>query len=293
MNSAREQQPGRLAIIAGGGKLPLYVAEAARRAGEDPLIIAMEGETALDWSGWDHVWLGLGNVAGFDQIAHSNNIDRVVMCGAIKRRPALSELRLNLATLLKVPEGIRKLVSGGDNALLTMVANLIERRGRRVIGAHEIAPDLLAETGPIGQHRPDKEAIADIGVAIDAALTIGRLDIGQAAVTVGGRVVALEGPEGTDEVLLRVADLKSAGRVSSRRRGVLVKLCKPGQDERMDLPSIGVSTLENAHKAGLAGVAIEAGRSLVLDRQAVCDFADRHGMFVYGIDPQQTEGRAP
>ncbi|MFB2605773.1 UDP-2,3-diacylglucosamine diphosphatase LpxI domain-containing protein, partial [Rhizobium phaseoli] len=118
----------------------------------------------------------------------------------------------------------------------------------------------------------------------EAAETLGRLDVGQGAVSIGGRIVALEGLEGTDEMLDRVAGLRAAGRISARRRGVLVKLCKPQQDVRADLPAIGLSTVLNAGKAGLAGIAVEAGRSLVLDRAAVIRAADGAGLFVCGLD---------
>jgi DUF1009 family protein len=110
------------------------------------------------------------------------------------------------------------------------------------------------------------------------------LDVGQGAVSVGGRIVALEGVEGTDQMIERVAGLRAAKRISQRRRGVLVKLCKPQQDLRADLPSIGVSTILNAKAAGLGGIAVEAGRALILERKAAIDAADAAGMFIFGID---------
>jgi DUF1009 family protein len=165
-----------------------------------------------------------------------------------------------------------------------MVIKLIEGEGLRVVGAHEIAPDLLATVGPLGAIAPGDDDRRDIARAGEAADALGRLDIGQGAVSIGGRVVATEGLEGTDGMLERVAALRAAGRISPRRRGVLVKLCKPQQDIRADLPAIGVSTVLNAKAAGLAGVAIEAGRSLVLDRGALVKAADENGLFVCGID---------
>jgi DUF1009 family protein len=165
-----------------------------------------------------------------------------------------------------------------------MVITLIEENGRRVVGAHEIAPDLLASVGPLGAVRPSLDNAKDIARAAEAADALGRLDVGQGSVSVGGRIVALEGVEGTDSMLERVTELRSAGRISQRRRGVLVKLCKPQQDIRADLPSIGISTIENLQRAGLAGVAVEAGRSLILERDAVIKAADEAGIFVCGLD---------
>ncbi|MBY5817456.1 LpxI family protein [Rhizobium leguminosarum] len=275
---------GRLAIIAGGGFLPSYVAEAARAAGENPVIVALKDESDRRWEGYDHAVIGIGDFAALEGLLNRYGIGRVVMSGSVRRRPEWREVRPTLRTLMKMPAAIRTLLSGGDDTVLQMVIRLIEGNGRRVVGAHEIAPDLLAAVGPLGTAIPGEEDRRDINRAAEAAEMLGRLDVGQGAVAIGGRIVALEGLEGTDEMLERVAGLRAAGRISPRRRGALVKLCKPQQDIRADLPAIGVSTVLNARKAGLAGVAVEAGRSLVLDRAAVIKAADEAGLFVCGID---------
>ncbi|QHW24505.1 LpxI family protein [Rhizobium leguminosarum bv. viciae 248] len=275
---------GRLAIIAGGGFLPSYIAEAARAAGENPVIVALKDESDRRWEGYDHAVIGIGDFAALEGLLNRYGIGRVVMSGSVRRRPEWREVRPTLRTLMKMPAAIRTLLSGGDDTVLQMVIRLIEGNGRRVVGAHEIAPDLLAAVGPLGTAIPGEEDRRDINRAAEAAEMLGRLDVGQGAVAIGGRIVALEGLEGTDEMLERVAGLRAAGRISPRRRGALVKLCKPQQDIRADLPAIGVSTVLNARKAGLAGVAVEAGRSLVLDRAAVIKAADEAGLFVCGID---------
>lgn len=283
---------GRLAIIAGNGRLPLYVAEAARRRGEQPFIFALRNESSADWTGFDHEQIGIGEIARFKRRADELGIGRIVMSGGVSSRPPLTDMRLGLAGLLKIPTMIRTIIGGGDNTVLTAVIGLLENGRRKVISVQDIAPSLLSELGPIGKIAPDDASLKDLKVAVKAARLIGTLDFGQGAVAVGGRVVALEGPEGTDAMLARVADLKQAGRISSKRRGVLVKLCKPGQDIRVDLPSAGLATVENAHAAGLAGVALEAGRSLLLDADKAKAFADSHDMFVIGIEPETIEGGA-
>ncbi|NYT30025.1 LpxI family protein [Rhizobium sp. WYCCWR 11128] len=284
MTLSGDTAAGRLAIIAGGGLLPSYVAEAARAAGENPVIVALKDESDRRWEGYDHAVIGVGDFAALEGLLNRYGIGRVVMSGSVRRRPEWREVRPTLRTLMKMPATIRTLLSGGDDRVLQMVIRLIEGNGRRVVGAHEIAPDLLAAVGPLGTAIPGEEDRRDINRAAQAAEMLGRLDVGQGAVAIGGRIVALEGLEGTDEMLERVADLRAAGRISPRRRGALVKLCKPQQDIRADLPAIGVSTVLNARKAGLAGVAVEAGRSLVLDRAAVIKAADEAGLFVCGID---------
>lgn len=284
MAAQSPDKKGRLAIIAGSGLLPFYVAGAARAAGEDPFVIELRNESDFQFDAFEHAAIGVGDMAGLDTLFRKHGIDRVVMSGGVARRPEWREIHPNLKSILKLPSVIRTLLSGGDDAVLQMVIKLIEANGCRVIGAHEIAPDLLVQTGPLGMHKPGDEDLRDIDRAASAAVALGVLDVGQGAVSVGGRIVALEGVEGTDRMLERVATLRSEAKISPRRKGVLVKLCKPQQDVRADLPSIGVSTVRNALSAGLAGIAVEAGRALVLQRDEMIREADAAGLFVCGID---------
>lgn len=278
---------GRLALIAGGGKLPLFVAEAARHAGETPFIVALRNEADQDWSGFDHEIIGIADMQAISSAFRKHNVRRVVMSGAVRRRPEWRDIRPTMASIVRIPEMIRTLKSGGDNALLVSVISLIESLGCKVIGVHEVAPDLLADSGSLTSVRPNADDLKDIVAASRAASLLGQLDIGQGSVAVGGRVVALEGAEGTDAMLQRVATMRADGRISLHRKGVLVKLCKPQQDERADLPAVGLETIRHAHAAGLAGVALEAGRSLLLDRLETISLANKLGLFISGIDPSE------
>lgn len=281
---------GRLAIISGRGLLPLHLAQAAREGGEDPFIVALSDEADHRFDGFEHISVGVGNLAAIEKCFRDLKIGRVVMSGGVARRPEWRNIRPTLKTILKMPSVVRTLMSRGDDTVLQMVIKLIEGMGCTVIGAHEIAPGLLARLGPLGQMSPAGDDLRDISRGVEAALALGHLDIGQGAVSVGGRVVAMEGVEGTDAMLQRVAELRISGRISARRRGVLVKLCKPQQDMRADLPTIGPSTVENAARAGLAGIAVEAGRALVLEEAALISAADAAGIFVCGIDPTLENG---
>ncbi|HEV7310715.1 LpxI family protein [Ensifer sp.] len=283
--ASRAASGGRLAIIAGGGALPHHVAEAVRARGENPYVIALSREAEeSDWLDFDHSVLAIGDFANISRTFRDEGIDRVVLSGWVRRRPEWRDIRPTFKTLAKIPSVLKTLVSGGDDAVLRMAMQLIEASGAHVIGVHEVVPNLLAEPGPIGAVTPDGDDRRDIEAGIAAANALGTLDVGQGAVAIGGRVVALEGAEGTDAMLERVAMLKMEGRVSARRRGVLVKLCKPGQDLRADLPSIGPSTVELAKRAGLAGIAVEAGRALVLERTDVVAIANQTGIFVTGVE---------
>lgn len=277
----------RLAIIAGSGSLPLHVALAAKAAGEDPFIIRLRDDCTVDWSGFDHDTITIGDVRRLKDIVTSHSIGRVVLSGAVSKRPEWNEIHPTVKVFLQLPSIIKTLLSGGDDAVLQMVVKLLEGLGLRVLGAHEIAPDILVSTGSLTNTQPGKEDLVDIKAGIRAAHVLGLMDIGQGGVSVGGRIIALEGAEGTDQMLERVASLRQQRRISQRRKGVLVKLCKPQQDIRADLPTVGVSTIVNAHKAGLAGIAVEAGRAFILNRGDMLSEANRLGLFVYGIDASE------
>lgn len=280
---SREPGRGRVAILAGAGNLPTHVARAIRSAGEDPFIIALSDEADGDWASFQHERIGTGDFAAVERIVRVNSIDRLILSGSVKRRPEWREIRPTWKTLARMPSVVRTLLRGGDDQVLRMVIALIEGAGARVIGAHEVAPDLVATHGSLTSIEPDAASKRDIAAGREAALALGRLDVGQAAVAIGGRVVALEGVEGTDEMLARVADLRGRGRLSTSRKGVLVKFCKPDQDERADLPTIGAGTVKGLIEAGLAGVAVEAGRSLLLEREAAIAAADQAGIFIAGV----------
>jgi DUF1009 family protein len=171
----------------------------------------------------------------------------------------------------------------GDDGLLAIVVRTIEEEGIRVVGAHQIVPDLLAPEGPVGAERPHKADMRDVQAAYKAAHALGALDIGQGAVAIGGRVIAVEGIEGTDGLLERVRDMRGHGRLAGKGRGVLVKCAKPGQELRADLPAIGPRTVTMAHAAGLAGIGVEADHSLILEGAEVVRLADSLGVFVVGL----------
>lgn len=282
--SQNHQSDGRLAIIAGYGQLPLDVALAVKNLDENPFIFKLIDESDQVWDGFETTSFQIGDFSYLKQQISERGITRIVMAGGVKKRPQISQVRPSLNTILALPSIIKKIISGGDDALLRGFIELIEAQGCKVVGAHEIVPNLLAETGTIGIHRPDKVSQLDMNVAVEAALMLGELDIGQAAVAVSGRVVALEGLEGTDAMLERVEGLRKAGRLPNGKKGVLVKFCKPKQDMRADLPTIGPETVEHAKRAGLAGIVLEAGKSFILHRDDTIKAADAAGLFIQGAE---------
>ena len=162
------------------------------------------------------------------------------------------------------------------------VVKEIEGEGMRVVGIHDVMPELLVKTGNLTKHKPDKQALADIERGVEVALALGKLDVGQSVIVQQGLVLGAEGIEGTDELIKRCGTYQRKG-----VGGVLVKLRKPQQDMRIDLPTIGTKTIENLHNAGMRGVAVHAGNALIVDEVAVIKTADEFGMFIVGIEPKE------
>jgi DUF1009 family protein len=281
-----ELRPGeRIAVGAGAGRLPVELVERLVANGHRPFVVLIEGEADAKSSvltGQDHWIMPLEHIGLAAARFRREGVTHLVMAGGVGRRLRLRSLRPSLGILHMIPHVAASLARGDDN-LLRAIVRYYEGLGITVVGAHEIMPDLLAPPGVLTTHAPKARDRADLKAAAIAARAIGALDIGQAAIAIGGRAVALEGIEGTDGLLQRTVGLRSNGRIAGRRGGVLVKCSKPTQELRADLPTIGVGTVELAHAAGLAGIGIEADRSIVLDTGAVAARADELGLFVVGL----------
>lgn len=273
-----------LGIICGGGNFPGLVAEAALRQGRRPVMFGIRGwADAPIVERYDHHWIALGQAGRLFRLARAENCREVVLIGMLLR-PPLRAIRLDWLTVKLMPQFLLCL-RGGDDKLLTGVASLMEKHGGlRIIGVKDIAPEVFMAQGVIGSFKPGARDQTDIarGLAVIAAL--GAFDIGQAVVVADGHVLAVEAAEGTDQMLKRIAELRRSGRiVSAVGTGVLVKAPKPGQDRRLDLPTIGLRTVENAAAAGLAGIAVAAGSTMIADAEAVIGAADRARIFVAGV----------
>ncbi len=268
-----------LGIIAGGGELPRAIAQSVRDAGREVFVLAMHDATGEWVSRFPHEWLSMGQIGRTLELLRLHDCSEVVFAGYVSR-PNFFKLRYDLkglSWLLPVLWAMRK----GDNTLLDAMVSLFEREGVRVRGIADVAPGLQIPVGTLGKIKPSAENESDIAFAMSAARKQGVRDVGQAVIAFGGTIVAIEGNEGTDAMLSRLAEHPAAG----SRRGVLAKALKPIQDRKTDLPTIGVTTVTKAAAAGLAGIAVEAHTALVLDRAAVIAEADRLGIFVVGVTP--------
>lgn len=274
----------RLALIAGNGSLPRQIAEALAGAGRDFRVVAIRGEADPSTLARADMELGWGEIGRLYKFLKATGCREVLLIGGISRRPDFTSILGDFGTLKRLPTIIRAL-AGGDDSLLTKVIRLFEDEGYRVVGIRDVAPQLLAASGVLGKVQPKQDDWRDVSLALSATEKLGELDIGQAAIAVGGRVVALEGAEGTDLMLERCAELKRSGRIRAKgRAGVLVKTAKPNQDLRVDLPTVGPRTIDLAVAAGLAGIAVEAQGALIAEREETLRKADAAGLFVIGIE---------
>lgn len=272
----------KLGIIAGAGPLPGYVIAACRGEGRPFHVIALKGftdERIVADAPHDWIRLGAGG-KGIDYL-HAAGVRELVMVGPVKR-PSLASLRPDAFTAKHIARiGVAAL---GDEGLLSAIIRGIEAEGFRFIPIDEILASLIAPEGVYGKRKPDARAKTDIRRGVEVARGLGALDVGQGVVVQQGIVLGVEGIEGTDALIRRCAELRRDGPA-----GIFVKVKKPNQDRRADLPTIGVSTIEVAAAAGLRGVAVEAGGTLVVELDKVVAAADKAGLFVIGVSVDALE----
>ena len=289
MTPTREESDAPLAILAAGGAVPFQVAKAATAAGRKVMVIGLDGEADERLRSFPYTALKWGQLARVQDLIEAEGVRDVVMIGSVNKRPDFRNLGVDLGTLRLLPL-ILKAMTGGDDTVLRNFIKLLEERGFRVLGAHEVAPELVAVAGRIAGPRASQAVLDDARIAMHAARAIGGRDIGQAAVAVDGLVLAVEAVEGTDAMLERVAALRASGRVHwSGRAGVLAKCSKPQQDLRVDMPTIGPRTVAAVVEAGLAGIAIEAGRVMIAERDGTVKAANDSGTFLFATPAGEGE----
>jgi DUF1009 family protein len=274
-----------LAIVCGGGTLPFALADAVLRRGRKVVLFPLRGwadpQRVLDYP---HYWLRLGQASRFLRIAGEHGCREITFIGSVLR-PSIWKMSPDWRVLPLLPQ-IFRLYRGGDDHLLTGIGRITEQFGYRLVGVKEIAPELAMPRGLLGRHAPSERDRADIARGLALLHATSPFDIGQAVVVADNYVLAVEGPEGTDQAIARVAELRGNGRIHSPvGTGVLIKAPKVGQDDRIDLPAIGPPTVDAVAAAGLAGIAVVAGSTLVAEPEHIAAAADRAGMFVIGVDP--------
>lgn len=266
-----------LCVIAGGGILPRKVADNFDPSGERIFFLAFRNITDPEIvAGRHHEWLELGEIQKAIDAMHRNNVGKVVMAGPIQR-PALSSLALDTRALKMLAKGGLKVF--GDDGLLSLVAREIEKEDIKIIGIEEILSGVLTKEGLLAGPAPTKNSWDDIKRGLHVLNNLGPCDVGQSVAVQEGLVLAVEAIEGTDKMIERAGGLKR--NVSGP---ILIKISKVNQDKRVDLPTAGPETVNNAIRAGFQGLALEANNSLLLDKDRVLKIAEKNAFFVIGVD---------
>lgn len=274
-----EFRPRVLGVLAGAGQLPGRVAAAARAAGRPVFVVGLEGFADPEvLTPFPHEFIRMGAAGRILQSLRRHSCQDIVLIGTV-RRPSIRDLSPD-AEGVRILARIGRAAFAGDDGLLAAVVQVLGEEGFSVVGAHEILTEAIGPLGLLSRAAPDAEAMADIGRGVGVARALGAADVGQACVVQQGIVLAAEAAEGTDAMLARCAGVARPG-----PGGVLVKLVKPGQERRADLPTIGPETVRGAAAAGLRGIAFEAGGTLIAERAATVAAADDMGVFLLGLDP--------
>jgi hypothetical protein len=274
----------KVGLVAGGGGLPAALARRMSMAERPFFVVRLKGfadDGTAEFPGAD---IGVAELGKIFKTLKDNHCEAVCFAGLVSR-PDLGALKPDLKGLSLLP-GVIGAAAKGDDALMRHMLSLFEAEGFEIEGADQLCQELTLPAGVLGAVEPRHEDALDIETALRAARAIGAIDAGQAAVSARGLILALEAQEGTDSLLARCAHLPQSLRGSPEARiGVLAKTPKPIQELRIDMPTIGVSTVRRAAQAGLVGIVGEAGRLLIVDKDAVVAEADALGLFIVGVDP--------
>lgn len=281
MSSARAIAPedARWALIAGHGPFPLRILEAARRRGVEMVVVAIRSETdpEIEKFASKIYWLRLGQFGKMIELLKDDGVTRIVMAGYVKHNrifdlPSFRPDWRMAKLFLSLPKR-------NTNALLDAVARELASEGIELVDSTLFVEPLLARAGVLTRRGPDADEAAEIAYGREIARQIAGLDLGQTVVVGERACVAVEAMEGTDETIER------AGRIAGGRRLVVVKVSKPNQDMRFDVPVVGLSTIEVMKRAGATALAIDAGRTLMMDGDAMMAAADEAGIAIEAAPP--------
>jgi len=270
------QNQTTLGIIAGSGSLPKSLICACQKAKRPVFVIALKGHADKQiLTGVQGAEVRVGAVGKMIRLFHQNKVQEVVLIGGV-RRPSVAEIMPDWKALCILCRVGFKL--SGDDSLLKVLVSEASRNGFNIRGVDDIMPELLAPEGVLGAISPSDKDKVDIERGIQVAKALGKVDVGQAVIVQRGLVLSVEGIEGTAELIKRSGPLRRKG-----GGGVLVKVAKPQQDRRVDLPTVGPDTVRAVYQAGFKGIAVEAGASLIADAEQMIREADRLHIFVVGI----------
>ena len=269
----------KVGLIAGNGTFPLEVAESISQKNKEVFIVALKGAASRDLERYPHIWIRMGQIGRAIQALKENNCEELILIGGVKKpnlwlfKPDFGALKLFFKLVM--------LPSKGDASILKTLLQFLEIDNKfKVVGAEKYIPHLLMSEGLLAGEKIDKQTQIDIDIAIANCINIGFKDIGQACVVVNGEIITSEDVSGTDNMLRNLVSKE----IKFSKKGVLVKLTKPIQDKRVDLPVIGMQTIHLVKEIGLKGIAIENRSSFILEKEQVIKFANDNEIFIYGFN---------
>lgn len=261
--------------------MPLQLAQVLSEENRELHILALVGEASSKIENYQHSWIKWGQIGLLFKVLEQNDCKDVVIVGSVSR-PDIRNMRFDFGAIKTLPF-ILSLMSGGDDSILSRIVHFFENKGYAIRGVQDVAPQFLVSSGVLTSKKPNRQDEKDIQMGLSVVQTLGALDVGQAAVVAKEYVLAVEAAEGTDAMLERAGDLRQWGR-KNKKSGVLVKCPKPGQEQRIDMPTIGSHTVQMAAKAGLNGIAVAAGQVLIVDQDELVTAAKEHNIFVIGYE---------
>lgn len=269
----------KVGLIAGEGNFPLEVAQSISQKNIEVFIVALKNITSKDIERYPHIWVRIGQIGKAIQALKENNCEELILIGGVKK-PNVWLLKPDFGAL-KLFFKLVMLPSKGDASILKTLLKFLEIDNKfKVVGAEKYIPHLLMSEGLLAGEKIDKQTQIDIDIAIANCSNIGFKDIGQACVVVNGEIIASEDVSGTDIMLTNLVSKE----IKFSKKGVLVKLAKPIQDKRVDLPVIGMQTIHLVKEIGLRGIAIENRSSFILEKEQVIKFASDNDIFIYGFN---------
>ena len=272
----------KVGLIAGDGSFPLEVAKSVSQKNNEIFIIAIKGSASKDIERYPHLWIRIGQIGKAIRALKENNCKELILIGGVKKpnvwllRPDFGALKLFFKLII--------LPIKGDASILKTLLNFLEKDNKfKVVGAEKYISYLLMSKGLIAGEKINEQANIDIDIAVENCKNIGSKDIGQACVVVNGQIIASEDSSGTDKMLRGIISKE----IRFHNEGVLVKLAKPIQDRRVDLPAIGMQTIKLAKEIGLCGIAIEEKSSFISNKERVLKFANKNNIFIFGLSNEK------
>ena len=272
----------KVGLIAGDGSFPLEVAKSISQKNKEIFIIAIKGSASKDIERYPHLWIRIGQIGKAIRALKENNCKELILIGGVKKpnvwllRPDFGALKLFFKLII--------LPIKGDASILKTLLNFLEKDNKfKVVGAEKYISYLLMSKGLIAGEKINEKANIDIDIAVENCKNIGSKDIGQACVVVNGQIIASEDSSGTDKMLRGIISKE----IRFNNEGVLVKLAKPIQDRRVDLPAIGMQTIKLAKEIGLCGIAIEEKSSFISNKERVIKFANKNNIFIFGLSNEK------